>query len=154
MTDGSRAKEERQLHMSAAGYRALVEALPVQVWTARPDGALDYVSPSTAAYFARTAEQLVGEGWLGVLHQADVAVVVEQWTRSLETGEPYAVEFRLMRGVDRLYRWHVGRAVALRDGDGRIVQWIGSNTDVDEQKRALEVRDAALLRAAAERSRF
>ncbi len=127
---------EAEHRIAEARREFLIEVVPNQVWTARPDGQLDFVSGRVEAYFRRPAEQILGEGWLAVLHPDDVATTVERWTRSLATGEPYEVEFRL-RDADGEYRWHLGRANAERDPSGAIVKWIGTNTDVHVAKLAL-----------------
>ncbi len=125
-----------------AEYRAearrqfLIEVVPNQVWTSTADGKLDFVSHRVVTYFQRSAEQILGDGWLAVLHPDDVATVVERWTHALTTGDPYEVEFRLRRG-DGEYRWHLGRATAERDASGTILQWIGTNTDVHDAKVTL-----------------
>lgn len=122
------------LRASEARYRFLSEAIPVQIWTAQADGTLDYVSQRVADYFGTTVEQVLGEGWQNVIHPDDLPGVVARWTSSLQSGTPYEVEFRL-RDRDGVYRWHLGRALAQRGADGRIVQWFGTNTDIDDQKR-------------------
>jgi PAS domain S-box-containing protein len=132
----------------------LSDAVPVQLWMATPDGALTFVNARVTAYFGRSEEQMLGEGWQNVVHPSDLATTGEQWRHALETGEPYRTEFRLQRASDGLYRWHLGLALPVRDDDGRIVRWVGSNTDIDDQKRALEVRDAATALAEMERARL
>jgi PAS domain S-box-containing protein len=117
-----------------------LDALQVQVWEADERGALTFVNAFTAAYFGKSPEALIGEGWQNVLHSADVPVAVERWTRAIETGEPYEVEFRLLRGSDRTYRWH--RASARRLPIDGVLTWVGSNVDVDAEKRADEVLKA------------
>jgi PAS domain S-box-containing protein len=116
---------------------AVLDALNVQIWTARTTGELDFVNRFTAEYFGRTAEELVGEGWTNVLHASDLPRAIERWTRSLQTGEPYAVDFRLLRASDRMYCWHHASARRLEGADGPF--WIGSNVDVDAERRAEEV---------------
>lgn len=132
-----RASEEARARaeQSEASYRFLTNAIPVQVWTAAVDGSLDYVSDITAASLGRTAEQVVGEGWLEVLHPDDVAPTIERWKHSLATGEPYEVEFRLWSEAHRAYRWYLGRAVPQRDENGKIIRWFGTNTDIEEAKQ-------------------
>ncbi len=127
--EARRASEDR--------YRFLAETLPAQVWTARPDGALDYVSDRTAAYFGAPPEAVVGDGWQAMVHPDDLPGAGERWARSLATGEPYETEFRLRRhdGADR---WHLARAQAMRDAEGRITRWFGVNTDVQDHKEAEE----------------
>jgi PAS domain S-box-containing protein len=127
-----------QTKESEARYRFLANSIPVQVWTATPDGSLDYVSDRTATMLGRTREQIIGEGWLSVLHPDDVATTIERWTRSLKTGEPYEVEFRLWDANQKTFRWHLGRAHAQRDESGRIIRWFGTNTDIEESKRTQE----------------
>ena len=122
------------LRASEARYRFLAEAIPVQIWTATPDGALDYVTQRVADYFGLTPEQVLGEGWQHVIHPDDLPQAVERWTHALTTGEPYEVEFRL-RDVNGNYRWHIARALPQRDESGKVVHWFGTNTDIEEQKR-------------------
>ena len=121
---------------SETRYRFLANAIPVQVWTATPEGALDYVSDRVAADFGRTTEQVLGEGWLTVLHPDDLARTTERWAQSLRTGEPYEVEFRLWNAAEGRHRWHLARAIAQRDEHGDILRWFGSNTDIEAWKRA------------------
>jgi PAS domain S-box-containing protein len=133
----ARAEAERAreaLRASEARYRFLAEAIPVQIWTATPDGALDYVTQRVADYFGMTTDRVLGEGWQHVIHPDDLPVAVERWTHALQTGEPYEVEFRL-RGADGSYRWHIARALPQLDGSGKVVHWFGTNTDIEEQKR-------------------
>jgi PAS domain S-box-containing protein len=121
---------------SEARYRFLANAIPVQVWTATPDGALDYVSDRAAAYFGKTSAGVIGEQWLTVLHADDVAPTTERWMHSVSTGEPYEVEFRLWSAEHAAYRWHLGRAVPQNDSRGAVIRWFGTNTDIEDWKRA------------------
>ncbi len=131
----------------------LADSVPNQVWTATPDGRLDYVNARVLEYFGRTFDEMIGAGWQGVIHPADLTTVLETWTRSLRTGEPYEVEFRLRR-ADGAYHWHIGRAMPERDGGGRVVKWFGSNTDVQDLRAAEEARDRALAEAKAQREQL
>jgi len=115
--------------------RFFAESIPQQVWTAVPNGNLDFVNRRALEYFGASEEEVIGAGWLGVVHPDDVTGAVQRWSHSLRTGDEYEVEFRLKR-ADGSYRWHLARALALRDNDGRIVKWFGTNTDMDELKRA------------------
>jgi len=121
---------------SEARYRFLANAIPVQVWTATPDGALDYVSDLTADYFGKRPDEVVGEHWLALLHPEDVTLTVDRWTRSLATGEPYETEFRLWSAAHQTYRWHLSRATPQRDASGAIIRWFGTNTDIEDRKQA------------------
>ncbi len=115
-------------------YRRLADWVPNQVWTARPDGQLDYVNARVLEYTGRTHDEMIGFGWQGIVHPSDLATVLERWTRSLATGQDYDVEFRLRRANGQ-YHWHIGRARAERDTSGQIVKWFGSNTDVEDLRR-------------------
>ena len=116
-------------------YRFTANAVPVQIWTATSDGALDFVSDRAAAYFGKPTAEVIGEQWLSVLHPEDVARTLERWKRSIETGEPYEVEFRLWSAEHQAYRWHLGRAIAQRDDTGHIIRWLGTNTEIEERKQ-------------------
>src|SRR5688500_4880232 len=122
------------LSESEARFRAVAESIPVQVWTANPDGHLDFVTNRTANFFGRPASTLLGTGWLDVVHPDDAPRATERWVSSLRTGEPYEVEFRVL-AADGLYRWHLVRADAMRSADGRITQWFGFTADIEEHKR-------------------
>lgn len=135
LVDALRKSEER--------YRFLAETIPVQVWTSKPDGLLDYVSSRATMEFGIPMERLLAEGWLQVLHPDDVANAVARWTHALSTGETYEVEFRL-KMADGSYAWYLARAVAQRGPDGAIVEWLGTNTNIAEQREA-QRRTQALL---------
>ena len=135
-------------------YRLLGEGIMHQVWTSLPDGKLDYVNQRTLDYFGFSMGQAINDGWMNVVHPDDLSLCVKRWTRSLETGEDYEVEFRLKR-ADGAYLWHLGRAAAGRDAAGGIVKWFGTNSDIQTQKTAEEkLRDSeAWLRAIFDGSR-
>lgn len=104
---------------------------PAQLWTAMPNGGLDWVNAATLDYFGRNMEQMIEWGWAEVVHPDDLELVGERWSHSLETGEPYRVRFRLKR-ADGEWIEHVGRATAERDADGTIIRWVGSNLRIDD----------------------
>jgi PAS domain S-box-containing protein len=129
-----RAETERNL--AEARRQFLIEVVPNQVWTSTAEGKLDFVSTRVVAYFQRSADQILGDGWLAFLHPEDVDTVISRWTHAVTTGEPYEIEFRLRR-ADGQYRWHLGRANAERDAEGAITKWIGTNTDIHDAKSTL-----------------
>ena len=135
MDISARRQAEEALRASEERYRALAEAMPQIVWTARPDGYFDYYNRRWFDYTGMTLEQTQGWGWQPVLHPEDVERCLRRWARSVETGEDYEIEYRFRRGADGAYRWHLGRAQALRDERGRVVKWFGTSTDIDDQKR-------------------
>jgi PAS domain S-box-containing protein len=122
---------------SEENFRTLAEAIPQQVWTALPNGALDFVNQRVVDYFAVPEESILGAGWQEVLHPEDLPASAKSWMHSLQTGEEYETELRLRR-ADGSYRWHLGRALSSRDAQGRIVKWFGTNTDIDEAKKLRE----------------
>ncbi|HEV7906263.1 MAG TPA: ATP-binding protein [Pyrinomonadaceae bacterium] len=124
-------------------YRFLAESIPQQVWTAHPEGALDYVNQQTVEYFSRPESDIVGDNWQEVIHPDDLPGCIARWEQSLKSGEIYEVEFRLRRGADGDYRWHLGRALPMRDAEGRIIRWFGTNTDIDDQKRLYRLAEEA-----------
>ncbi|CAN5913612.1 hypothetical protein BH11MYX3_BH11MYX3_17080 [soil metagenome] len=135
-----------QAETREAAYRFLAESIPQQVWTAGPDGGLDYVNPIIVTYFGQPAAAILGSGWLAVLHPDDAEAAVALWSRCLAAGEDYEIEFRLRRH-DGEYRWHLGRAVAERGPLGTITRWSGTNTDIHD-RRAMEAElQQALSRA-------
>ena len=121
-------------------YRFLAEAQPDQIWTALPNGELDYVNQRALDYFDLPFSELVQLGWTEVVHPEDVGRMLDRWQIALATGTPYEVELRLRRASDDVYRWHLTRAVAMTARDGTIVKWFGSNTDIHDQKRAEEAQ--------------
>jgi PAS domain S-box-containing protein len=124
-------------------YLTLAEAMPQIIWTARPDGGLDYYNHRWFDYTGMTLEETQGWGWQPVLHPDDVDNCINRWTESVQSGGDYEVEYRFKRASDNTYRWHLGRALALRDEEGRIVKWFGTCTDIDDQKRAQDVLQQA-----------
>jgi two-component system, sensor histidine kinase and response regulator len=121
---------------SSNRYRFLADAMPQIVWTAEPDGKIDYYNKRWFDYTGLTIEQTKDWGWKHVLHPEDIQNCLERWTRSSTTGCDYEVEYRFKRASDGAYRWHLGRAFALRNEEGQIIQWVGTSTDIDDQKRA------------------
>ena len=141
------AKLAAVVREDAQRYSFLADAVPVMIWTARPDGGLDYYNKAWFDYTGQTPAQAEDWGWGAVLHPDDLHPCVERWKHSLATGENYDCEYRFRRGADGVYRWFQGRASARRNEAGEIVQWVGTCTDIDDQKSA----NSELERRVAER---
>ena len=109
---------------------ALADVMPQIVWTATPDGSVDYYNRHWFEYIGLTFEQTKDWGWDVVVHPDDLAHTVACWTESIATGIPYEVEYRFKRGSDGAYRWFLGRANPVRNDDGSIVRWFGTCTDM------------------------
>jgi PAS domain S-box-containing protein len=105
-----------------------------------PNGELDYVNQRVLDYFDTSFSERVAEGWTDVIHPEDLSRTLQLWQEALDTGSPYENELRLRRAADESYRWHLTRAVAMRDRRGEIVKWFGSNTDIDDRKSADEAQ--------------
>jgi PAS domain S-box-containing protein len=121
-------------------YRFLAEAQPDQIWTALPNGELDYVNQRALDYLGMSFGETVEAGWTTVMHPDDLPRTMELWQRALDTGQPYENEIRLRREDDDSFRWHLTRAVPMRDRSGEVVKWFGSNTDIHDRKRAEEAQ--------------
>ena len=125
------------LRESEARFRALAQAMPNHVWTALPDGALDWFNERVYQYSGAAVGSLDGAAWASLVHPDDLAIATASWGGALASGEAYETAFRL-RGRDGVYRWHLARAVPILDPSGAILRWIGTNTDIDDQKAAVE----------------
>ncbi|MEO5859917.1 MAG: PAS domain S-box protein [Pyrinomonadaceae bacterium] len=132
-----RKRTEDALKASEQRYRQLGEGILHQIWTARPEGVLDYVNKRMLEYFDLSKDEMLGDGWRHVVHSDDIGESLKRWAHSLSTGAPYETEFRLRRH-DGQYRWHVAKATAGRDSFGNINKWFGTNTDIHEQKESEE----------------
>jgi PAS domain S-box-containing protein len=128
--------------------RALIDAIPQQIWSGPPDGSLDFCNARWRSYMALTQEELQGDGWQRMLHPDDRERVLKAWRESVANGTPYEQEER-HRGADGQYRWFLARGVPMRDAEGRIVRWYGTNTDIEDRKRT----EAALQEAQANLAR-
>src|SRR5207302_9143117 len=114
--------------------RALIDAIPHQIWSGPPDGTLDYCNERWRSYTGLELQGLRGDGWQTMLHPDDRDRVLSAWRESVVNGTPYEQEER-HRGADGTYRWYLARGVPLRDAEGRIVRWYGTNTDSEDRKQ-------------------
>ncbi|MEO5757595.1 MAG: PAS domain S-box protein, partial [Mesorhizobium sp.] len=128
---------ETALRQSEAQFRTFAEAMPNHVWTASPEGLLDWFNPRVYDYSGKMSGELDGQGWTAIVHPDDIGSAAEKWQSALAAGVFYETEFRLRRR-DGVYRWFIARAVPIRDAEGEIVRWIGTNTDINDQKQATQ----------------
>jgi PAS domain S-box-containing protein len=126
---------QKALQRSEREFRTATEAMPNLLWTARPDGQLDYLNPRLANYLGERAGAFLASAWEEVIHPEDLPTFEELWARALATGESFQVERRL-RGRDGAYRWFLTRGVALRNEQGQVRRWLGTSTDIDDLKQA------------------
>jgi two-component system sensor kinase FixL len=121
---------------SEARLRALFEVSPQVVWFADPAGRVTYINQHYTALVGLQAERALGEGWLASVHPEDRARARAAWSGAVAREEGYEVEFRMRRGSDGSYCWHLSRGAPLRDAAGRVERWIGIATDIDDRRRA------------------
>jgi diguanylate cyclase (GGDEF)-like protein/PAS domain S-box-containing protein len=114
-------------------FHTAAQAAPAVLWTARPDGSVDFVSDQLYAYSGLTRGQVLNWGWTEALHPDDLPACKERWERSLREGAAYEIEYRLRRH-DGVYRWFLVKGNPLRDENHRVIRWIGTTTDIEDQK--------------------
>lgn len=126
-------------------FRVMTEAMPQMVWTTLPDGFHDYYNDRWYEFTGVPHGSTDGEGWNGMFHPDDQERAWARWRHSLATGEPYEIEYRL-RHRSGAYRWTLGRAMPIRDAEGRIERWFGTCTDIHDLKRVeTEARQLAAV---------
>jgi formate hydrogenlyase transcriptional activator len=117
--------------------RTILETIPGFVWTARPDGALEFITESWFERMGQTRDQVLGWEWVSLIHPDDRERLLTQWRIAIAEGCPLDAEIRGCDATGR-YRWLLTRAVALRDEAGAVIRWYGTLTDIDDRKRAEE----------------
>ena len=140
---------EQALQESERRFRTLADAMPQMVWSTRPDGYHDYYNARWYEFTGMPKGATDGEGWNDMFHPDDRERAWKLWRHSLETGEPYQIEYRL-RHRSGQYRWTLGRALPVRNAAGEIERWFGTCTDITEMKDV----EAALQAANDEIQRF
>ncbi|MCJ2070195.1 PAS domain S-box protein [Methylobacterium sp. J-030] len=139
------ASREAEIAASERRFRVMTSAMPQMVWTTRPDGFHDYYNDRWYEFTGVPYGSTDGEGWNDMFHRDDQERAWARWRHSLATGEPYEIEYRL-RHNSGAYRWTLGRAMPIRDAEGRIERWFGTCTDIDDLKRAeAEARKLAAI---------
>jgi PAS domain S-box-containing protein len=131
LADERRASEER--------YRRLADAMPQIVWTADRDGRATYYNRQWFVYTGMRPEEADENAWTRVVHPDDLQATLARRAETLATGHVFEVEYRF-RAADGTYRWHLGRAVPIRDDDGVIHFWVGTATDIDDHKRVQQTQ--------------
>lgn len=138
ITEQKRA--ERIAQENEARFRSLAEVMPQLVWVTDSDGKLIWVNENWTRVTGLSFKETLNNGWLTALHPEDRVSTILDWQETLQTGGGTAKEYRL-RMVDGSYRWHVSRAIPIRDDLGKVVRWVGTTTDIEEQKKARDVAD-------------
>jgi PAS domain S-box-containing protein len=141
-----RARAARHLRESEARLRFMAESMPQKIFTAGASGEVDYFNQQWMEFTGLSFEQIRDWGWTQFIHPDDVAENVRRWQHSINTGELFELEHRFRR-ADGRYRWHLSRAHPMRDSHGKVLMWIGSNTDIDDVKRVEEEKARLLVEA-------
>jgi PAS domain S-box-containing protein len=115
--------------------RLVVDTIPTLAWSARPDGSAEFFNQRWLDYTGLSAEQALGSGWQVAIHPDDLPRILKRFREALNSGEPYEVEGRFRR-FDGEFRWFLFRGSPLRDRSGKVSKWYGTNTDLEERKRA------------------
>jgi len=138
-----RARVERTLRESEAEFRQLADAMPQIVFSAGPGGEIDYFNRQWYEYTGLPEGQTGYDSWKQAYTQEGLRRVDEIWPHALRTGQPYEIEYELRRH-DGAFRWHLGRALPIRDERGEIVRWFGTNTDIHDRKQTEQALAASL----------
>jgi PAS domain S-box-containing protein len=143
-----RKQAEAALREREDRLHTLADAVPQLIWTNDAEGKANYFNQRWYDYSGLSYDQSSGLGWQVIVHPDDAPASVERWQRALSAGEMFDTEYRLRR-ADGVYRWHLGRNVPLRNGDGQITGWFGTATDIEDLKQG-----EAALRESEERFRL
>jgi len=134
-----RTRGEAELQPSEPNLRQLTETIPVMLWSATPEGSIDYCNARFLEYTGFDADQVMGrDGFTKVRHPDDVDRAVQEWLSCIETGASFQIEVRKFHAADATYRWCMANARPLRDERGRIVKWYGTVVDMHDWRQAQE----------------
>lgn len=123
----------REVERERERFRFMADSMPQKIFTANPAGEVDYFNAQWLEYVGVPFERIRAWGWTQFVHPDDLEENLRAWRHAIETGEPFHFEHRFLR-ADGTWRWHLSRARPMRDAGGRILMWIGSNTEIQEQK--------------------
>ncbi len=136
ITDSKLAEEK--LRNSELHLRRMTETIPEMLWSATPEGVIDYCNTRVLHYSGFAAEEVMGNGWMRLIHPDDVHEAVRVWAHCVATGTPYRVEVRVFHAGDRAYRWCIASALPLLDQQGRMQKWYGTIVDMHDWRQAQE----------------
>jgi PAS domain S-box-containing protein len=128
-------KELTATQASEDFLRTMIDKIPILAWSCLSDGTAEFLNQRWIDYTGLVREEALGWGWKVAIHPEDLDKLMATWLVLLASGEPGQEEARLRR-FDGQYRWFLFRAVPVRDGNGKLVRWYGTNTDIEDLKRA------------------
>ncbi|WP_461453294.1 PAS domain-containing sensor histidine kinase [Mucilaginibacter sp.] len=129
-----------ELLISREHFRLLADNIPQMAWTNLPSGKINFYNKQWFDYTGLDFEQTKDFGWQTVIHPDDLEITIEKYTHALKNGQIFEVENRYKNG-EGIYRWHLNRAIPLKNDTGEIVLWVGTATDIEDQKREMERKD-------------
>ncbi len=132
--DITERKQAQIVQASEGQFRSFAQSMANQVWAADGAGKLNWFSERALSYIGLSYEELAGDGWVQAVHPEDLGQAAPLWAASVASGELYETEFRIRR-ADGVYRWHLVRAAAIRDDAGNVVRWVGTNTDIEQDRQ-------------------
>src|SRR5580700_2715577 len=115
----------------------VVDSLPGLIWTALPDGHIDFLNQRWCEYTGLSVAEAYGRGWQTAIHPEDLPELRERWRSILASRKPGEMEARLLR-FDGQYRWFLFRTCPVTDASGQVVKWCGINTDIENRRRSEE----------------
>ncbi|MGJ8591305.1 MAG: PAS domain-containing protein [Aquaticitalea sp.] len=129
--------EERNFHQELLEreqkFRLLADSMPQFIWTSDPEGKLNYFNKSVFEYSGFTSDDIETDGWIQIVHPEDREENIEQWIHAITTGTDFLLEHRFRKHTGE-YRWQLSRAIPQRDKEGVIKMWVGTSTDIQDQK--------------------
>ncbi|MBS1520155.1 MAG: PAS domain S-box protein [Bacteroidetes bacterium] len=131
----------KDLSVSRGNLKLLADHITQMTWTCMPDGRVNFFNERWYEYTGLGLEQSMGWGWCETIHPDDIENFMDKYREALHTGGIFEVENRYRRGKDGVYRWHLNRAMPLKNENNEIILWVGTATDIEEQKRELERKD-------------
>ena len=140
-------RKEIELSLSASekNFRIMTEAIPQIVWTANQKGEINYFNNQWYLYSGLSKSESLNSGWKSIVHPNDIADIFSEWINSNSGNEIYKAERRFRRASDGQYRWHLGRAIPIRNSLGEIIKWFGTCTDVHDQREGEIEKNKAIL---------
>lgn len=126
-------KQQQELEESEQKFRLLASSMPQHIWTSDTEGNLNYFNQSVYDYSGLTPEQIDKDGWIQIVHPDDVEENRKLWMNAIATGQDFLFEHRFRR-YDGQYRWQLSRAIPQIDENGKIQMWVGTSTDIEDQK--------------------
>jgi PAS domain S-box-containing protein len=128
-------RQNELLERSERELRDVIETIPTMAWSASAAGAAEFFNGRWLAYAGLTTDQAHGWGWTAAVHPDDMNMLADYWRSVAASGRPGEIEARLRR-FDGVYRWFLFRATPFVDENGKVVKWYGTNTDIEERKKA------------------